>query len=156
VANVNFLLSEITDLRSQLAKAQKEIERLKEQLRLTNIDWQTEAAENAALRTELAEKEKEIERLRKRSVCVYCGKITEHEGDKLAEIIEHMAVCEKHPIHRAIKAESELAELRERLKLVEEVWVSWGYLDDYITKNVLTTKFAKEMWQAIKAACEEK
>jgi hypothetical protein len=89
--------------------------------------------EVAALRATLAEKEAELVDLREQN------KVLREE--------------ENVPYLRELK---ENAELRNRLKLVEEVWVSWGYLDDYITKNVLTTKFAKEMWRAIKAACEKK
>lgn len=44
---------QIAELRAQLAEAQKEIERLTDQLRLANIDWQNEVAENAALKAGL-------------------------------------------------------------------------------------------------------
>jgi hypothetical protein len=66
----------------------------------------------------MAEKDKEIERIKSSCVCAYCGKIQtvpiNYPDEKLAVMIEHMAVCEKHPVpillERALKAEAELAE----------------------------------------------
>lgn len=42
----------------------------------------------------------EIDTLKKKSVCVYCGhiQISEKVEDKMNDMIEHMAVCENHPV----------------------------------------------------------
>jgi hypothetical protein len=75
-------------------------------------------------------------------------------GRKAIEAME-MAVCEKHPIHRAIKAESELAELRERLK--EWLPVMEGHAEASHLLEGFNRKVNK--WdirlEAIKAACKK-
>lgn len=53
------------------------------------------------LERELTAARAEVERLQSLAMCVYCG----HHGPK-TEIVEHVKVCEKHPLH-ALKAEVE-------------------------------------------------
>ena len=46
------------------------------------------------------ELEKEVEKHKRTAICMYCGTVqqTKDGQEKLTMIIEHMAVCEKHPI----------------------------------------------------------
>lgn len=88
-----------------------------------------------AIQEQLAEKDKEIERLKSRATCAYCGHVVECKSpfEKIEKMIDHMAVCEKHPvpklIARAEKAEAENAALRESLKSTEEVWENTTNID---------------------------
>lgn len=44
--------------------------------------------------------EKEVEKHKRTAICMYCGTVqqTKDGQEKLTMIIEHMAVCEKHPV----------------------------------------------------------
>ena len=61
--------------------------------------------------------EKEVEKHKRTAICMYCGTVqqTKDGQEKLAMIIEHMAVCKKHPVPRLL---AEKAVLEQR----DEVW----------------------------------
>ena len=48
--------------------------------------------------------EKEVEKHKRTAICMYCGTVqqTKDGQEKLAMIIEHMAVCEKHPVPKLL------------------------------------------------------
>ena len=96
---------------------------------------------NAHLHTELREERKQVNDLKRElnkcdcGVCDWCNGSTYY-----------------HSKQRAEKAEAELAELRERLKPVEEVYENYNHGKGlYCDMQVIF-----DLWQAIKAACEKK
>jgi hypothetical protein len=48
--------------------------------------------------------EKEVEKHKRTAICMYCGTVqqTKDGQEKLAMIIEHMAVCKKHPVPKLL------------------------------------------------------
>ena len=56
------------------------------------------------LKLENAELKRQVEDLKKKSVCVYCGhvQISEKVEDKMNDMIEHMAICENHPVPKLL------------------------------------------------------
>ena len=48
--------------------------------------------------------EKEVEKHKRTAVCMYCGTVqqTKDGQGKLAMIIEHMTVCDKHPVPKLL------------------------------------------------------
>lgn len=54
--------------------------------------------------------EKEVEKHKRTAICMYCGTVqqTKDGQEKLAMIIEHMAVCEKHPVPKLLAEKAEL------------------------------------------------
>lgn len=56
----------------------------------------------AKMKAQIAALTEANEKLKSTTVCVYCGKklITENGKDKLAMIIDHMSLCEKHPVNK--------------------------------------------------------
>ena len=48
--------------------------------------------------------EKEVDKHKRTAMCMYCGTVqqTKDGQEKLAMIIEHMAVCKKHPVPKLL------------------------------------------------------
>ena len=100
-------------------------------------NWTHRAIETiSSLRAELVEKEKEIDTLNNRIGAMkvaYCPRCA-----------DSVAITEK--------AEAELAEVRERLKEVEEVYKQYHDLVDFDNNDYFDTEVEKVFWQAIKQA----
>jgi hypothetical protein len=106
----------------------------------------------AELKAQIAAKGAEIDRLKAeitdlhhKSVCAYCGftQTSKRPEDKLNDIAEHMAICDKHPIPKLIaeimELKAELAATREVLKEIDE-YLSINPLNYVGSGSILHTK----------------
>jgi uncharacterized small protein (DUF1192 family) len=124
-----------------LGKAQKEVNRrltneeeaVKKIAELEKIrDEQFEQSRALALLynqqvAQIAELEKEVERLKATAVYIYCNKImvAENGKDKLSMMIDHMSLCEKHPVYKIgnllVEIERLKADKRELVEALEAI-----------------------------------
>lgn len=139
---------ELKTLRAQLAEAQKEV--YPAYKREKALRYKAEA-ENAELKTE-------IERRNSKTWCAYCGFEIDIDDEASTKISEHIMSCPKHPIRiyerHSEALEAENAELRARLKQVEEVYQEFNTPEN--EKDGFDEECKDVFWQAIKAACERK
>lgn len=65
----------------------------------------------------MAKRLRDAEARNRRSICTYCGTIQEAANDeeRLGKMVDHMMVCEKSPVLRAVLALDDLAEARRLL-----------------------------------------
>ncbi|MCE5211869.1 MAG: hypothetical protein LLG40_09980 [Deltaproteobacteria bacterium] len=103
--------------------------------------------ENAELRATIAEKDKEIIRLNN-----FIAGMVRKAADKHLDGYRELSMMACKQEERAEKAEAELAELRERMKPVEEVYKEFNTLEN--EKDGFDEECKDVFWQAIKTACE--
>ncbi len=91
------ILSRIADLTEKV----KELELENEVLREQNFAMNKNAIEN---KQQIADLQQKLENLKCKSVCVYCGHIhiSEKAENKLNDMVDHMAVCENHPVPKLL------------------------------------------------------
>jgi uncharacterized membrane protein len=154
---VEKLRDEVAALRTELAEKEAELAAIRELMNCYNIGGWTDSIEpmKRALKAEaeLAEERHENEQL----IAL---------RDEYEELVGNVALilgctdewsnCHDHRcciVENATEITHKLAELRERLKPVDEVYKKWDKKGD---RELLHRPrlLAQELWQAIKAACE--
>ena len=109
----------IAELEKQYAQAMDTVTKLQSERRNDALDGQSEME---VANHRIAELEKEVERLKATAVCIYCNKImvADNGKDKLSMMIDHMALCDKHPMYNIGNLLVEIDRLKfDKRELVE-------------------------------------
>ena len=95
------------------------------------------------------ELEKEVERLKATAVCIYCNKImvADNGKDKLSMMIDHMSLCDKHPMYKIgnllIEIDRLKSDKRELVEALEQAERRTDALYDATFYKILTGLITK-------------